>query len=977
MSNHTRKCTKDKFKNVISIFHHNVQHLPSRIDLLEIFLNELKPDIVALTEHKMTDEELGILNVANYNTTSYFARKLGRGGGVIILVHKNLSYKTIIIPSVQSLLLEKVFEFSLSEILTSNCSFLLGCIYRTPDSSNLDQFFINLEILLDVLCKRYKNVIIAGDFNIDVLVKDNRYKKFVNILAIYGMKYMVNFATRVTENSKSAIDNFITNMEPSELKVTGVITHISDHDGQLLDILYKDCKSKNVTRKHVRKFNETNTKTFCTNLSSESWQEVYHSVVDLKYDVFYNIFKYHFDVSFPKVYVTEKPYKSNKWIDDDIKSKKAEIINLECQLRNTRNKSLKSLIKREKIVLKKNITKNKKKYFEDRILNSKNIIKATWNLVNSEVGKQSKSHTNNIKLLHEGHYITDPIAICETFNSFFVNAVENLVIPSIVSQPSFNYNFQNLNPTNSIFKFSTVTEQDIEKIVLSFGNKYSTGPDDIPITVIKAALHLIRAPLTHIVNHSLFSGFFPDTLKKARVIPVFKKGSPEDVTHFRQISLLPVFSKILEKAVFNQLSYYLESNKLLDNQQHGFRSNKSTITAGIEFIESIIDSIDKGDKVIGIFLDLSRAFDSVEHSKLASVLCSLGIQNIELAWFKSYLGNRNQFVELNYYKEGTKFRYKETVASQSLLVKHGVPQGSILGPLLFLCYLKGLPEIVEGTNKDLCLYADDTNVVVTGNSEQDIEISSHIGLSLIKDFLNSKNLLLNSSKSNFISFSTKQVRTKLRPTIFVDDDVLGQVQETKFLGLIIDEHLSWDQHVDLIMKKTSSGLYALRQMAKSCNSETLITIYYALIQSHIGYGISIYGATNKCNMDRILKQQKRALRIILNLKPIDSVKNFFSQLNIFTVYGLYIYETIKIVYLSDKILTGNNFHKYNTRSHRFVNKHKLEFFKKKTTFKGNTYFDCLPNFIKQEKNPKRFLNSLKIFLTQSAFYSIEEFSQQR
>jgi len=200
----------------------------------------------------------------------------------------------------------------------------------------------------------------------------------------------------------------------------------------------------------------------------------------------------------------------------------------------------------------------------------------------------------------------------------------------------------------------------------------------------------------------------------------------------------------------------------------------------------------------------------------------------------------------------------------------------------------------------------------------------------------------------------------LFPNIFIDNnEILEQVQDTKFLGLIIDENLSWDNHVSHIMSKTSSGLYALRRMANQCEIDGLKTIYYALIHSHIAYGISIYGATKKENLDRILVQQKKALRIILNLKHLDSVKHIFSNLNILTVYGLYIFETIKFVYTKSNPTLELKRHKYNTRNSRFVKKHILVFYEKSTEYSGRKYFDCLPGHIKKEQNSNKFLKNKK------------------
>jgi hypothetical protein len=317
------------------------------------------------------------------------------------------------------------------------------------------------------------------------------------------------------------------------------------------------------------------------------------------------------------------------------------------------------------------------------------------------------------------------------------------------------------------------------------------------------------------------------------VVPIFKKGNPN--------------YPFLEKVVYNQLLNYLESNKLLDNEQHGFRPGKSTITAAISFIESIIDSVDRKENVIGIFLDITKAFDSVSHDKLLNQLTTLNIKDKELNWFRSYLENRRQCVELhgNTHHQNCKFKYIQKFQSNFQMVKQGVPQGSILGPLLFICYLIGLPNVIPKGGGSVCLYADDANITVSGDNLDNMELFSFITLLSIKEFLGDRNLSLNISKSNFITFSTKQNRSKLQPNIFVDDSDLEQVDSSKFLGLILDHNLSWDNHVHHVVSKMSSGLFALRQMSRVCNLETLKAIYYSLINSHMSYGIVIYGATSK------------------------------------------------------------------------------------------------------------------------------------
>ena len=550
---------------------------------------------------------------------------------------------------------------------------------------------------------------------------------------------------------------------------------------------------------------------------------------------------------------------------------RAEISEIESQCRLTKNQDLKHVIKEKKKELNQSINTNKREFFDNKIQNCKNKVKTTWNLVKAEVGKNTKNDIKNLSLHHDGKHITDPREISDAFNNFFIGAVDEPVMPNI-SDPVIENSCGSLKETK--FNFVTVSETELENIIQKFENKYSTGYDDIPITVIK------------------------------QVVPCI------------------IFSKIFEKVVYIKFFLYIEQNNLLDKEQHGFRPGKSTITAAIEFIQSIIAAIDKGDKVIGAFLDMHNAYGSVSHQILGEVLCSLGVAGVELCWFMTYLCDRKQFVEVPHIIHTNKVTYLETICSRLLTLLCGIPQGSIMGPPLFLCYLKGLPGITQRMsasmgidapmtiNSSMSIYADDINEVISGKRQEDIEVNSHIILAVIKDFLNSKQLLLNSSKSNFISFSTKQSRSKMNPNIYIENEELLQVHSTKFLGLFIDENLSWDDHVNNVIRKTSSGIFALRQMSKLCNTAALKTIYYANIHSHISYGISIYGATTKKNLDKILLQQKRALRIMFNLKRRDSVKHLFAEHGIFTVYALYVFETTKHVYVNCQDSLWNNRNNY-------------------------------------------------------------------
>jgi len=664
---------------------------------------------------------------------------------------------------------------------------------------------------------------------------------------------------------------------------------------------------------------------------------------------------YYFDLSFPKKKI--KIFKRrNEWMNQNLKVQNKTIKEMIKLSRNSHNSCLYPKIKEINKKYRKELIKAKKSYFDQRVLNSTNVQKTTWKLINSEIGSHNDSGTKNIELREGSKVYSDPLQIGNILNSHFVGDInncsiaaesnlDNILMPilgnTVLSYPEFH-----LEPT---------TEKEINSIINSLKNSYSAGYDEVPIIIIKKAKQHLSKVLSHLINSSFISGTFPAKLKLAKIIPVHKKGDTKDKTNYRPISILPSFSKIFEKVVSNRLLSYLEHYELLDHVQHGFRSGRSVKTAAVSFIDSVIQDIDKGQQVIGVFMDLCNAFGSVILTVLLTILYSLGIRGKAFEWFRSYLIGRRQFVEITYKADRNRI-FK--VASCILNIILGVPQGSVLGPLLFLCYLKGMPKSLQILEPDsLCLYADDSNLKIAADTEAEIERLSLVELSNIIQFFNSINLKLNIHKTNFISFLTKQNRNIIAPTILVNTQEIEHVTETKFLGLTIDQHLSWDSHVNNVLTRISSGLYALKRMAVLCNRTTLKHIYFAYIHSHISYGICVYGATTQGNLESILKLQKRAIRIIVNVKPDVSVRDYFKELEIMTVFGMYIFDCIWYIKNNPHLITKDEIpHTYNTRKKdQRITTHSLELNKKGLSTVGINSIIC---FLKKYKK-KRVMYVLK------------------
>lgn len=959
----------------IKIFHQNIEHLPSRLDSLKIVLEEIDPDFCVITEHNVKSCEIDRINLANYKIISYYCRETARKGGVMVFCKTSIkNAKMFVLPAADKLCEDRQFEFCSIKCKFNKFELILIGLYRSP-SSDVTEFFVRLNKLIEIMLTKTKHILIIGDVNINVLVDSNQHTELKNVLKRNGLAYFVNFPTRVTTNSQTAIDNVFSNLDKSKINVSGVVTFLSDHDGQVVELINlqnPDQNKKQITE-WKRNFSKENVKTFSFLLQRENWLDVYLANPEIKYETFYGIFKYYFDLSFNARKI-KKIHKHNEWLTDELKQENFEINRELKTARQSNNRELYSKTKNKHKMYKKKLLARKKMYYDNKIAKSKNVAKTTWGIINSEVGKH-KDFKSDISLNFNGVKYADPKNVSNIFCNYFSNfaaAVKNHSCTHQYSDPNLDTNCRDFlfRPT---FHLTPTNEKEVENVIGKLKPKNSVGFDEIPVSILKLIKKQISKVLSHLINSSFVAGNFPYLLKISKVVPVYKKGCTKDMTNYRPISILSNVSKIYEKIVYNRLIEFLEVNNLINKVQHGFRPNKSVITAAVSLIESIIESVDRGDETIGIFMDLSKAFDCVEHNLLLTKLSNLGIKGNSLNFIQSYLKGRNQYVEM---KEITETQEMVKIRSDLKQMKYGVPQGSILGPLLFLCYINNISEVLTGTNNNhLSLYADDSNLKVSAKSINQLETVANLEMKNINSFFNSCRLFLNVDKTKFVRFSTKQTTKLVDPNILVNSFPIDQVNDTNFLGLKIDRFLSWEEHIRHVVKKVNSGVYALRQMSFISDVTTLKTLYHALIQSHIHFGLSLYGSTTKSNLDKLLILQKKSIRIILHLKQNESVKAHFKNLGILTIYSLYIYECICIFKNSQRDSLHKLEHPYNTR-HKLnivTDHHNLEFYRKKPNYMGRKFMQFIPNNIQAEMDAVKFKKNLKKYMLNLCLYSVEEF----
>lgn len=467
--------------------------------------------------------------------------------------------------------------------------------------------------------------------------------------------------------------------------------------------------------------------------------------------------------------------------------------------------------------------------------------------------------------------------------------------------------------------------------------------------------------LVHIVNESFEEGTFPDRLKLSKVYPKLKKGDATQLNSYRPISLVPTFSKVLEKAALIRLRKHVEEHDLQTKSQHGFTKGRSTNSAIIDLVETIIDHIEDGNTTTGIFLDLSKAFDCLSHSLLLHKLKTIGVRGASADWFASYLGDRSQVVEVIHKLNNT----TTSTRSSPLPIKNGVPQGSVLGPVLFTLFVNDMPYQLADFS-EVHMYADDTALTLGAKSPDNLDIQSFIAYSMAVQYCHQKDLVVNEEKTQQMVIGKNREDVSGIPG-------LAMSTEIKHLGVTLDQNLTWNNHVDIVCGKLSSGLYVLRRISQISDDKTLRTTYFALFESHLRYGLAVWGYSSAGNLQRVLVQQKKAIRVMAKLGFRDSCRNAFKELRILTVVSLYILETTMFARSINTERRGN-IHRYGTRNANSFNlpAHRLKLFEKKPSFTGARFSNLLPAHVNQLDN-KHFRRGLMNWLLDHPFYSVEEF----
>lgn len=443
-------------------------------------------------------------------------------------------------------------------------------------------------------------------------------------------------------------------------------------------------------------------------------------------------------------------------------------------------------------------------------------------------------------------------------------------------------------------------------------------------------------------------GIFPKELKVAKIVPVYKKGDISKPENFRPISILPTISKLLEYLIADRISNFFEKNKFFTDYQHGYRKGRSVNTALDNTIQDILKALDQRKFVELVSVDLSRAFDNVNHDLLLNKLAFYGVRGIAYDILKSYLQFRKQVVVIDEKK------------SREVEVHTGIPQGSIMGPLLFIIFINDMPNNVP--NSRLCLYADDTTIVTEGATNLDLKNTSDESVCKVKRWFRHNGLLLNEDKTQCITFH-KEIGS-------------SHVRSLKFLGIHLDGELKWSSHIEHLSKKLNGAIFCIRRIRSISTLEAAKLTYYTNFHSLISYGILFWGASSAA--ERAFVLQKRAIRALLKLGSRESCRSYFAQYKILTLPSIYIFNCIKNIhqklYLLPKNCDSHNYHTRNKEELR-IPTHRLSKTQNNATYWGIKFYNHLPKSVRDLPSAK-MRNVVKNYLGQNAFYTIQEYLEK-
>jgi hypothetical protein len=914
------------------------------------FISSNKLDILCLTEtwlntRNSTSSFLSSLTPPNYLLSHLDRPDSKRGGGVAILYHNSLKSTPFSIPQFST------FECMGTNISTSLSSFKLIVIYRSP-SSSIASFFEELESLLELHVSSSIDIIITGDFNIHVDSSDYFSNRFADILHTFNLKQLISFPTH---SSGHTLDLLITHA--SSKLITFAFPQdncISDHVGIIAQLDIPKTKSSKTTFTYrpiksidIEQFSNDIRCAFSNydSLDIDSLTTLYNSTLSSL-----------LDKHAPMRTVTCSHRSPNPWFTSSLLTEKRRKRQLERLWRKTGNPSDRLAFRKQCHLFNRLLLKSQSDYYKALISNSANP-KSLWNSIN--------------KILHRSASCPMPSLpqLADQFSQFFSTKISRLraALPLSDINP---LSVPDLPPAQ-LFQFSPVTVAEVRKLILS-SPPTNSPTDPIPATLLIACIDSLCPIITHIVNLSLKSGSFPSHCKFASVTPLLKKPTldPDDLKNYRPISNLSFLSKVIERVVSAQLTSHLATNNLFNINQSAYKKFHSTETALLSVQNDLLISMDKGLTSALLLLDLSAAFDTVDHSILLHRLENwFGISQTALSWFKSFLSDRSQSVRTSH------------STSTPAALSFGVPQGSVLGPILFSLYTKPLSFLIsQYSGIHHHLYADDTQIYLSFSPSSPSSAVSIIESCLqhIFSWMSANKLALNPDKTEYLLIGSS-IPDPL-PSLNLNSIIINPANQAKNLGVIFQSDLSLNSHISSVVKSCFLHIRDLKRIRSCLSRNTATSIANAFVQSRLDYCNSLYFGLPKRSIYRLQKVQNCLARVVSCSSRLARITPVLKSLHWLPINFRINFKICLIthrllsfnqpLYLSSVLSNRSNSH--SVRSSSF-SPFLIPSFRKQSagyrsfSFAAPHLWNHLPTFVRTSTSYLSFRRNLKTYLFSQAF----------
>lgn len=848
------------------------------------------------------------------------------------------------------------------KIIICKCSWHIGVIYHSPSSS--DGVFIEA---LETICENTimnNKFIMIGDFNIDYINNGNFYtEKIKNTFTMLGLEQMINKPTRVTNISSTLIDYVVTNQSNVKADVLNSVK-IADHLALYVNICKANTKTiTNQSNILYRNLSEAKLHEINMEIITTDWTLLNYVDINKILDEFMTKTKEIVNKISP-LHIIKNKKKNLPWIDNELKNKMKNR-DLTYRLFKECNENDKDKYwieyKQHRNEVSNLLKIKKKKYFENKIDEHRGNSKLMWKTLKELIKGSNRQFTvkeisfdfNNTQIS-----TSDTTELANNFNYYFINSIEDIV----KTVDHIEITFFHTQIRSSLNEFKLISIQEVTNIV----NKLKNNSDStyfLNTKILKGAIDSLGHILLHIINVSLSEGQFPEQLKLSTVTPIPKVTNTNLACNFRPINTLPPIEKVIEMAVYDQLVNYLSENNILMKHQSGFRSNHSCESSLQLAIANWTKDMDNGKYIVAVFIDLKRAFETIDRSILLNKLEKIGIGGRVLMWLKSYLCDRMQRCKIN------------NTFSNEIRTEKGVPQGSVLGPLLFNIYINDIGSSINCTL--LNLFADDTLIVVSDENLESAVQKMNKELANLKKYFNINKLVLNVNKTKAMIITTPYKYTNINISsikIHINNKSIEIVNEYKYLGFIIDNNLTFKNHFQYIQKKIRKKLFFFYRISANLSLASRLLVFQTIIQPHFDYCASLLYLLDKNCQTVLQKLQNRGMRIILQCNrytPINSMLTVLQwhsvQKRLFYFTMIFIYKILMGLlpsYLQSFITFNNEIHKYNTRNQLDMHIGRTNSKKAMNSlfFKGLIEYNSLPQDIKEANNLYKFKRTLILYI---------------